>query len=146
MTDGGADGGGSGGEAGGSGGAMGSGGTAGGSGGSSGHDAAGDTAASCAALEQMYADAVPAARSCNARITDQCTRTASPSLAPCAFGCQVSVHDDTMLNQIKKQWMDAGCAQRQTPLPCPRIACPAPSGICQPPATDGPGTCGGPAF
>jgi hypothetical protein len=152
--------GGSGGKAGGSGGSVGSGGSsgsggtvggtggkAGGSGGAGtggkdggGADTGPDGGLSCVQIESMYAKALMDARSCNPRAADQCQKTASSSLTGCFTGCLIPVNDNTVVNQLKAEWSNAGCEQPRTPI-CPNIACLAPKGVCQPAANDGAASC-----
>ena len=94
----------------------------------------------CAQIESMYAQALMDARSCNPRAADQCQKTASSSLTGCFTGCLTPVNDDTVVNQLKAKWTNAGCEQPPRPV-CPAIACLPPKGVCQPAANDGAASC-----
>ncbi len=129
---------GSGGSKAGSGGATtGAGGGSGGTGGASGDGGAQpvDGGASCTDLQSEYADALPAARSCDPAAVGQCQQSVSSSLSPCFVNCMTYVNDASTLNEIKLAWQQAGCNSLVGIL-CPAIACIAPTaGACT--ATDG---------
>jgi hypothetical protein len=98
-----------------------------------------DSGVTCADLESRYAEALPAARSCDVNATGQCQQLVSSSLSPCFVNCTTYVNNALTLNAIKASWLQAGC--NQTVVLCPLIACIKPSaGVCA--ATDGgSGTC-----
>ncbi|HEX3697640.1 MAG TPA: hypothetical protein VH374_19870 [Polyangia bacterium] len=134
---------GTGGAAGGTGGASaGSGGTAGKDGGTS-TDGGADAGLACAEIETMYETALNAAESCNPRAANQCQKSAAGNLTSCGFGCPILVNDDTQLNQLKQEWLQAHC-DSQKPVVCPNfhIVCLPPQGTCIAAANDAGGTCG----
>jgi len=98
-----------------------------------------DSGVTCADLETRYADALPAARSCDVNAIGQCQQLVSSSLSPCFVNCTTYVNTALTLNAIKASWLQAGC--NQTVVMCPLIACIKPSaGVCA--STDGgSGTC-----
>jgi hypothetical protein len=95
-----------------------------------------DGGVSCAALQNQYAAALPAALSCSVSASGQCQQLVSQNLAlsPCHIGCDmVYVNDDSKLNAIESTWVQAGC---NLGVGCPNIACAPPtSGTCV--ASDG---------
>jgi hypothetical protein len=108
----------------------GAGGIRGGSGGSSGDGGQQiDAGLSCGELATRYADALPAARSCNVNATAQCQQLVSAALSPCG-GCSIYVNDALTLNDIKARWIQAGC-NSVVGIVCPAIGCIAPkAGVC----------------
>jgi hypothetical protein len=109
---------------GGHGGATGSGGGSGGHAGRSGGKGGGGGAggASCDALATQYADALPAAQSCDLKTSGECQQLVSSSLSPCFLNCTTYVNDPTALNAIKASWEQAGC-NSLVGIACPAIAC-----------------------
>ncbi len=104
----------------GSGGAGGHGGATGSGGGSGGHAGAGG--ASCDALATQYADALPAAQSCDLDASGECQQSVSSSLSPCFLNCMTYVNDPTALNAIKASWEQAGC-DSLVGINCPGVLC-----------------------
>jgi hypothetical protein len=99
------------------GGAHSAGGTSGGAGGSLGGfggargDGGGQTldgGLTCADLQALYAEALPAARSCDVNASGQCQQLVSSSLSMCPV-CTTHVNDSSTLTAIKARWMQAGC-------------------------------------
>jgi hypothetical protein len=130
------------------GGAHSAGGTSGGAGGSLGGfggapgDGGGqpsDGGLTCADLQALYAEALPAARSCDVNASGQCQQLVSSSLSVCPV-CTTHVNDSSALTAIKARWVQAGCDTAVAVL-CPEIACVQPgSSVCV--AVDGGGgTC-----
>ena len=117
----------------------GAGGNSGGTGGTS-HDDGGqpaDGGVSCTDLENAYAAALPAARSCDVAAAGQCQQSVSSSLSPCFVNCMTYVNNASTLNKLKLTWQQGGCNSLVGIL-CPAIACIAPTaGVCG--ATDGGG-------
>ena len=93
---------------------------------------------SCADLDNQYAAALPAAKSCAVGVSGQCQQLVSDALAisPCHIGCDmIYVNDASALNAIESTWTQAGC---NLDVGCPNIACAAPTmGTCV--AADGGG-------
>ena len=132
---------GSGGSKTGSGGAKtgGAGGNSGGTGGASHYDGGqpADGGVSCTDLENAYAAALPAARSCDVAALAQCQQSVSSSLSPCFVNCMTYVNDASTLNKLKLEWQQGGC-NSVIGIVCPAVACIAPTaGVCT--ATDGGG-------
>lgn len=134
---------GSGGTVGGTGGTTaGSGGTAGKDGGTN-TDSGTDAGLSCTEIETMYGTAFKAAQSCDPRAANQCQKSAAGNLTPCSSGCLAPVNDDTELNKLKQEWLQAQC-ESQKPVVCPNIGivCLPPQGACVAAANDAGGLCG----
>jgi hypothetical protein len=119
---------------------------AGGSSGGAGHDGGagagghqGDGGQSCTELQTEYANAFPAARSCDVKANAQCAHLASMTLSPCFSNCMTYVNDTTTLDAIKAQWLAAGC--NAVPVVCPAIACIQPTGKMCVAADGGGGMC-----
>jgi hypothetical protein len=96
---------------------------------------------SCTDLDNQYAAALPAAKSCAVGVSGQCQQLVSDALAisPCQIGCDmIYVNDASTLNTIEATWNQAGC---NLDVACPAIACAAPTmGTCVP-ADGGGGIC-----
>jgi hypothetical protein len=119
------------------GGTSGHGGAAGGKGGNGG--AGGTGGVSCGDLATQYADAVPAAQSCDLNASRQCQQLVSSSLSPCFLNCMTYVNDPTALNAIKASWEQAGC--NNVDVFCPAIECLQPTNNTCLVGDGGSGTC-----
>jgi hypothetical protein len=113
------------------GGVLGSTGGAGGAGTADGGSDGGSDAALCASLSAAYDQALTAALACNPTADGQCAVLALYSLkfVECGQNCYDSyVNDATALDQIKQQWLAAGCG---VPVSCITTLCLPPfSGEC----------------
>jgi hypothetical protein len=101
--------------------------------GSAGHGAAGATGAaghgaggtggapSCDDLASQYQAALVPASACTVGAANQCGVKVSSSLNPCFIDCMTYVQDGAHLDDLKSQWMTAGCGAK--PQVCPAIAC-----------------------
>jgi hypothetical protein len=130
------------------GGAHSAGGTSGGAGGSLGGfggargDGGGQTldgGLTCADLQALYAEALPAARSCDVNASGQCQQLVSSSLSVCPV-CTTHVNDSSTLTAIKARWMQAGCDTAVAVI-CPEIACVQPGASVCVAVDGGGGTC-----
>jgi hypothetical protein len=76
---------------------------------------------SCGDLSTQYANALPAAQSCDLSASGRCQQLVSSSLSPCFVNCRTYVNDPSTLNAIKASWKQAGC--NNVAVLCPAIAC-----------------------
>jgi hypothetical protein len=84
--------------------------------------------ATCSDLQARYADALPAALTCDVGGAGQCQQSVYEALSPC-LGCMIYVNDAATLSTIKASWVQAGCDK--VAVACPALSCVQPtSGQC----------------
>ncbi len=85
--------------------------------------------ASCSALANQYAAALPKAQMCDVNASGQCLQAVISALSPCG-GCATYVDDASALNAIQASWQQQGC-NNVLAVVCPAIVCPQPGpGVC----------------
>ena len=98
--------------------------------GAGGSTADGGGLSSCGMFASEYAAVLTGARSCTAGASGQCGQQVPSSLSPCS-ACMEYVTDRSILDDIRKEWDVAGCANVK--VACPLIACaPATGAACLP--------------
>jgi len=80
---------------------------------------------SCGDLATQYANALPAAQSCDTNASGECQQSVSSSLSPCFLNCMTYVNDPTALDVIKASWEQAGCDN--VDVLCPAALCVQPT-------------------
>jgi hypothetical protein len=81
---------------------------------------------SCSVLETQYSDTIAGAQSCDINGTSQCQQLVDAMLSACPT-CQTYVNDAAIVNSIKANWIQIGCASTATSS-CPPVSCPQQKG------------------